>query len=63
MMKITTFRLNNGRDVLARVGEDGETWPFSFSNRTQAYKRQAEQGEEWEVIRPGRPFYVARKVA
>jgi hypothetical protein len=59
MSEPITFRLNNGRDVLAKIS-DGEPYPVTYANRTQALRKTAEMGPGWVVIDPGRPFYVAR---
>ena len=53
-----TKRIHNGREVLAHESRDGAK---TFANRAQAVKAAASAGRCWEVIRPGRPFYVARK--
>jgi hypothetical protein len=53
------FRLNNGREVLAKMYE-GEPYPVTYANRTQAERKAAELGAGWAVFRfMGRPFYVA----
>lgn len=55
-----TAKLNNGREVLAKVYE-GEPYPVTYSNRTQAERKAAELGHPWAVFRfRGRPFYVAK---
>lgn len=56
-----TITLRNGREVLAKLYQ-GELRSVTYANRTQAYKKQAELGDQWEVCQfLGRPFYVVRK--
>ena len=35
--------------------------PMQYANRTQAEKKAAKLGPEWDVYQRGRPFYVGRK--
>jgi len=50
------FRLNNGREVLAKLYQ-GEPYPVTYSNRTQAERKAAEMGAPWAVFRfLGRPL-------
>lgn len=58
-----TVQLRSGRIVLAKVYECF-TMPITYANRTQAEKKAAALGSEWEVFKGiSRPFYVARKEA
>lgn len=56
-----TYKLNNGREVLAKTTKHGQ-WPITYANRTQAEKKLAEMGEGWTIYHGGRPFYVVRVV-
>lgn len=61
--EILTVRLNrngNFREVAAKLYE-GEAYALTYANRTQANRKATDLGDGWEVIRGGRPFYVARK--
>lgn len=58
---ILTTQLRSGRTVLAKVYECF-TMAVTYANRTQAQKKVARLGDEWEVYKgTGRPFYVAKK--
>jgi hypothetical protein len=59
-MEPPTVILYNGRSVAAKI-YNGQPCALTYANRTQANRKQIELGNEWEVIRPGRPFYVAKK--
>ena len=52
-----TVKLYNGLTVLAKMYH-GEPSAVTYSNRTQAYTKQAALGPNWSVRRFGRPFYV-----
>jgi hypothetical protein len=58
---ILTIQLRSGRTVLAKVYECF-TMAVTYANRTQAEKKVAQLGDNWEVFKGiGRPFYVAQK--
>lgn len=60
---ILTVKLRNGRTVLAKI-YDCFTMAVTYANRTQAEKKAARLGNDWEVFKgPSRPFHVARKEA
>jgi hypothetical protein len=60
----TIYLKSRDRHVVAK--KTGSGWhdysAVTYSNRTQAYAKAAELGDNWEVIRFGRPFLVAWKV-
>lgn len=54
-----TKKLNNGREVVAKI-YNGEPYAVTYANRTQANRKAVELGEGWAVYQFGRPFYVGR---
>lgn len=56
--ELQTTKLRRGQEVLAKTYE-GELYPKTYANRTQAQKAAAKLGSGWIVI-GRRPFYVAR---
>lgn len=62
MREPLTTVLNNGLHVLAKQTKYGIS-PYTFSNRTQAERRQGELGEGWAVWYGSRPFYVVQRAS
>ncbi len=56
--KPLTVRLNDGREVLAKLYK-GEPCAVTYANRTQARRKATELGPGWSVIHGlARPFYI-----
>lgn len=65
MPEVPTVKLNNGREVAAKLYE-GELVAITYANRTQAERKREELGDGWEVVGGTgliRPFYVAKVLA
>jgi hypothetical protein len=56
-----TVKLKGGKgeEVLAKMYK-GEPDAVTYANRTQAYAAAAKQGDGWEVIQRGRPWYLRK---
>lgn len=60
--EIFTMINAKGRTVLTKKGGD---FPTQYANDTQANKKLAQLGDEWEILRPGmyaRGLQIAKKV-
>lgn len=60
--EIFTMVNARGRIVLTKKGGD---FPTQYANDTQAKKKLAQLGDEWEILRPGmfaRGLQIAKKV-
>jgi hypothetical protein len=56
-----TVKINNGREVTAKES-NGELCAKTYANRSAAHTAAEKLGDDFEVIKPGRPWYVAKKV-
>ncbi len=57
-----TCQLHDRRTVLAE-SKDGRIRAKTYANRTQAKATAGALGTGWDVIHPGRPFYVVKSHA
>ena len=54
-----TYKLNTGKDVMARPLKDGSLYPYTFINRTQAENAARKHGGEvYQSHSTRRVFYV-----
>lgn len=60
MTVVSMYRLRCGQMVLAK---DGDDWPLSYANATQAERKAASMGPGWRVFKRARDrcWYVARE--